>query len=56
MENKILSCPFCNEKNLDKIDLKFHLQNYCQEYQNIPGTTLVIYKKRYEKLNKKRRY
>jgi len=32
-----LICPFCGEKDFDKIGLKFHLINYCKEYDNIPN-------------------
>ena len=29
-----VDCPFCNEKDFDKIGLKIHLENYCEEYKN----------------------
>lgn len=33
-EDKLINCPFCNEGNFDKIGLKHHLNNYCEEYNN----------------------
>lgn len=27
-------CPFCGENGFDKMGLKYHLRNYCKEYQN----------------------
>jgi len=28
-----LICPFCNEIGFDKPGLKYHLANYCKEYE-----------------------
>lgn len=33
MEDNLV-CPFCGEKDFDKIGLKYHLQNYCNDYKN----------------------
>ena len=30
-----ITCPFCSEKDLDLIGLKYHLFNYCKQYQEI---------------------
>ena len=30
--NKALVCPFCNDGDFDKVGLKYHLENYCKEY------------------------
>lgn len=27
-----LICPFCSQDNFDKIGLKYHLRNHCEEY------------------------
>ena len=35
-EQKYVSCPFCKSENdFDLIGLKFHLQNYCEAYDNV---------------------
>lgn len=30
-----LVCPFCDAIEFDKIGLKYHLANFCEEYRNI---------------------
>ena len=32
----MIECPFCGKKDFDKIGLKYHLRNYCEEYENTP--------------------
>jgi hypothetical protein len=32
IERESLVCPFCGEKDFDKIGLKHHLEHYCEEY------------------------
>ena len=32
----MIECPFCSEKDFDKIGLKYHLENHCEEYKNTP--------------------
>jgi hypothetical protein len=32
-EKESLVCPFCNEGDFDKIGLKYHLINHCEEYR-----------------------
>jgi len=31
-----MECPFCNDGDFDKIGLKYHLTNYCEEYTRTP--------------------
>lgn len=31
----LLTCPFCNENDFDKIGLKIHLEYFCEEYKKI---------------------
>lgn len=30
-----ITCPFCGESEFDKQGLKYHLHNYCEEYQKV---------------------
>lgn len=32
--NSNITCPFCHERDFDKIGLKFHLENYCKSYKD----------------------
>lgn len=33
--DQYIACPFCGDgEDYDKIGLKYHLTNYCEEYQN----------------------
>ncbi|MFA5299758.1 MAG: hypothetical protein WC389_16355 [Lutibacter sp.] len=27
-------CPFCSEKDFDKVGLKYHLENYCEIFKD----------------------
>lgn len=35
MDKYPVSCPFCGENNFDLVGLKYHLENYCEQYHNI---------------------
>ena len=39
-----LVCPFCGEEGFDKIGLKYHLQYYCEEYEETEGMASINYK------------
>lgn len=30
-----IECPFCDEKGFDKEGLKYHLETWCKEYEQI---------------------
>lgn len=32
-----VKCPFCGEDDFDLIGLKYHLQNYCDPFDECPG-------------------
>jgi len=34
-DSECIQCPFCMEKGFDKVGLKIHLQNYCDEFDKI---------------------
>lgn len=33
--HQLISCPFCNESDFDEIGLKFHILNYCEDFDLI---------------------
>ena len=35
LKGAAVNCPFCNESDFDKIGLKYHLENYCEEYKTL---------------------
>ncbi len=50
MTDDLRECPFCGEDGLDLIGLKFHLINYCEEYDNVlPPEPITRIDKRKEK-------
>jgi len=44
-----MNCPFCNEEDFDKIGLKYHLLNCCNEYQQTPDANNPCYQCEYRK-------
>lgn len=38
-DNDDIICPFCGECGFDKIGLKIHLQNYCEEFESTDTLT-----------------
>jgi len=44
-----MRCPFCNEDDFDKMGLKYHLENYCLEYKNMPDVNNLCYQCEYRK-------
>ena len=49
-ESSDIVCPFCGEKDFDKIGLKDHLERFCEEY----ATTISPFEER-ERLLEQRR-
>ena len=45
----MIECPFCGEKDFDKIGLKYHLENHCNEYRHIPDANNPCYQCQYRK-------
>ena len=34
-----LTCPFCGDKDFDLIGLKYHIQNYCDKFNEVEELT-----------------
>jgi len=45
----MIECPFCGEKDFDKIGLKYHLNNYCINYRDTPDANNPCYQCEYRK-------